>query len=154
MNIYKSIPHLQGCLIQPGRNGIGQLGETLAALLLEKNGYQVTHTRIGQRRGDLQVIDTDGQIHRIEVKTARRSKDKKWRFLLYKQGEQDYRDADFVLLLAVTASGQTIPFLIPTAEIGQRSIICITSNPRQYTGRWAAFRRTESNLILGACRYE
>lgn len=150
MNIYNSIPQLQGFLSEPGRNGIGKLGERLAALLLEQNGYIVSHQRVGQRKGDLKVIDPDGQIHRIEVKTARRSKDRKWRFLLYKSGEQDYRNSDYVLLLAVTRSGDTVPFLIPVADLKQpRSIICISSNPRRYSGKWAAYRQDSSSLQIG-----
>lgn len=150
MNIYNSIPTLKGLLTNPGRNGIGKLGERLAMLILETNGYTVSHTQHRQRRGDLRVIDADGQIHRVEVKTARRGKDKKWRFLVYKRGEQDYRDADYLLLLAVTASGETVPFIIPVADIDQRSIICISSNPRTYAGRWAAYRQSCQTLTLGA----
>ena len=89
-NIYKDIPMLKGILASPGRNAIGRLGEHLAYLLLEQCGYTCSFARKGQKRGDLRVVDTEsGVIHRVEVKTARRGKDRKWRFLLWKKNEQE-----------------------------------------------------------------
>lgn len=150
MNIYDSIPRLQGFLSNPNRHGIGTLGEMVAAKLLEKSGYTVSHTHVGQQRGDLRAVDQDGQVHHIEVKTARRGKDRKWRFLLYKKGCTNFKHADWLILLAVTASGDTVPFVIPVADLSKRSSIIISSNPRDYAGRWSAYRQRQDNLILGA----
>lgn len=140
---------LKGILASHGRNAIGRLGEHLAYLLLEQCGYRCSFTRQGQQRGDLRVVDpASGVIHRVEVKTARRASDHKWRFLLWKKGHQDYRHADFVLLLAVWISGEVTPFVIPVADLGERSQICISSHPLHYTGCWATYRQTPSSLSL------
>lgn len=148
-NIYKRIPTLKGILASPGRNGIGRLGEHLACLLLEKRGYKCSFAQKGSKRGDLRVVDPEtGAVQRVEVKTARKSSDGKWRFLLWKKDKQDYRHADYILLLAVWISGEVTCFTIPVADLGERSQICISSHPLHYTGRWATYRQTPSGLSL------
>lgn len=154
-SIYDSIPHLRGILSDPGRNAIGALGERMAALLLQQQGYVVDHVgRDRQRRGDLRVIDGAGEVIRVEVKTARRGKDTKWRFLLWKKSTevksgQDCRDADILILLAVLKTGDVVPFVIPMPEARDRSQICITSHPDTYTGCWSSYRQPPGQLSIG-----
>lgn len=155
MNLYDSIPALTGMLSDPGRNAIGALGERMALLLLQRRGYIVDYVaRDRQRRGDLRVVDGDGEVIRVEVKTARQCKDGKWRFLLWKKSTpgksgQDCRDADMLILLAVLKTGDVIPFVIPMAEARERSQICISSHPETYTGCWSRFRQRAGLLSIG-----
>ena len=129
------------------RHSVGALGERIAANLLEKAGYSVSFTHPGERRGDLRVCNpTTGEVHHIEVKTARRGKDGKWRFTLVKDGATDFRDSDFVLLLAVLKTGKTTLFFIPVPELGQRRQICITSHPESYAGLFCKYRTRSIRL--------
>lgn len=151
MNIYTSMPHLGFMLSDHlGHRAIGELGECIARLLLEKSGYMVITTRIGQKRGDLVAINRDtGEVFKIDVKTARRGKSGKWTFTLFKsRGHTDYRLSDFVLLLPVLKSGAVVPFVVPRSALGERSTLKLASNPREYAGKWATYRQSTRRLVL------
>lgn len=142
MNIQYSIPQLKGLLSIPGRHGLGQIGEYVASLLLKASGYDISHNHCDQR-GDLIAWHPSGKTYRVEVKTARKSSDGAWRFCLWKKGKTDYRHSDFIVLLAVTKSGDCIPFVIPTSDIKKKiTVIAITSNPRTYGGKWSIYRQS------------
>lgn len=137
-----TLPKLTFYLSDESRKGIGVMGEVMAAQLLEKAGYAVSFTQHRQKRGDLRVVaPKTGEIKRVEVKTARRTTDGKWRFLLWKKGCTDYRHADVVILLAVLKSGRAVPFVIPVDDLGERAQVAITSHPENYSGRWAQYRQ-------------
>src|SRR5688572_14656610 len=109
MTTQPNLPTLSVALAQRSRRSIGVMGERAAAALLEASNYQVSFTRIGEKRGDLRAINAaTGQVHYIEVKTARRCKDGKWRFTLFLTNKIDHRHADTVMLLAVLESGRLI----------------------------------------------
>lgn len=142
MKLY-TLPKLRGMLADKRHTAVGTLGEMTAARLLEQVGYNVSFTH-HEKRGDLRVVcNQTGQIWRVEVKTARRGKDKKWRFTLVKDGCTDHRDSDVVILLAVRAGGDVVPFVIPTADISARRHIVITSDPNHYRGAFAKYRREQ-----------
>lgn len=116
---------------------LGKLGEFTVWNALEASGYQVRRARMFQ--GDLHVISPDGEVFYVEVKTARRGKDGKWRFGLIKPGCTDHRHADLVVALAVVGC-QAVPFVIPVGELPGRQCV-ITSDPQRYAGRLSAFRQ-------------
>jgi len=146
--VQQTLPGLQGMLGNPGRQALGGIGEMYVARKLEREGYRVRFNVQGTRCGDLTVIDGDGVMTTVEVKTARQGRDGKWRFLLWKKGEQDYRNSDLVVCCCVTRSGDVIPFVIPVCEMtAKRSQIRITSDPRQYAGKWAVYRKYGQRLI-------
>lgn len=123
----------------PRRSALGWMGEVTVSQQLQAAGYHVQPGRAGE--GDLRAIDTrTGQILRIEVKTALQSIDRKWRFLLWKPGHTDYRHSDVVILLAVLDDYHYVAFAIPRADLGQRSQLCISSNPATYKGWLASYR--------------
>lgn len=140
------------------RRTLGYAGEMTAARLLTESGYRVV--RSFRHEGDLKAQNTHtGEIFRIEVKTAMRGADGKWRFLLYKRsrfGVTDYRNSDIVLLLAVVESFQVVPFVIPVTALGfNRVQLAVTSHPLRYAGWLAAFRcsgaiRLESDVLATA----
>lgn len=123
------------------RTGVGTLGELTAKQLFAESGYYAARAR-RRRAGDLVVIDrATGEAHRVEVKTARRCSDGKWRFTLWKKGSTDHRDSDYVLLLAVLADGAVIPFLVPVAVLRDQRQAVITSEPTAYNGKLAPYRQ-------------
>jgi hypothetical protein len=119
------------------RRTLGKLGEFTVWRALEAAGYQVKRARMFQ--GDLRAISPDGEIFHVEVKTARRGGDGKWRACLYKRGHADHKHADVVVLLAVCGV-QAVPFVIPASRLPGRQCV-ITSDPQRYAGRLAVYRR-------------
>jgi len=150
VNLYETMPGLMAAMSYP-RRAVGALGEMAAAKLLEMRGYRVSFTGAAEKRGDLRVVSpVTGEVVRVEVKTARRCKDGKWRFTLKKKQHTDYRHSDVVVLLAVIGGGAVVPFVIPVADLGERSQVCITSSPAKYAGRWARYRQSvRGGISLG-----
>lgn len=118
--------------------GVGSLGEALVWRWSELAGYRVQRP-VGRMTGDLWV-GANGGWARVEVKIARRSKDSKWRFTLYKQGHTDHRYSDVVVLLAALVTGVVIPFVVPAIDLNGRQAV-ITSDPRRYAGKLAVYRQ-------------
>lgn len=130
-------------LTQAGRRHVGHLGEEWARIRLGDSGYDVVTTRCGDKRGDLVAIDrTTGEKRIVEVKTARRGKDGKWRFTLAKTGHTDHRNSDVVMALAVMTSGRVVPYVIPTDVLRDKRTVAITSHPDRYAGRYAPFKQS------------
>lgn len=145
----QTLPGLQIALADRGRNAVGALGEKWTRLMLEKSGYVVKSERKGQQRGDLRVIcRSTGEIFQVEVKTARRCKDRKWRFLLWKKDKQSHLHADVVILLTVTEAGYVVPFIVPVAALADQHQAVITSHPFEYRGKLATYRQTAQSLNL------
>jgi hypothetical protein len=128
---------------------IGGIGEIWLSEALKNQGYEVTPGIQGQKRGDLLAIDPQsGEMTRIEVKTARKCKDGKWRFTLAKKGHTDHRHADKVALLAVLKTGDVVVFMIPVEEISRQQQAVITSHPERYNGKLAQWRiRNQSTWL-------
>jgi alkylation response protein AidB-like acyl-CoA dehydrogenase len=142
MHAQYTLPGLQISLSDRSRRAVGALGERLAAALLEKAGYVVSFTQPGQQRGDLVAIQPGtGEMIFVEVKTARRGRDGKWRFTLRKRGCTDHRHADVVILLAVLKSGRPVPFVVPVDTLRHKNHAVITSHPEAYNGRLAVYRQ-------------
>jgi hypothetical protein len=125
------------------------LGEIYALRMLEKQGFDVS-MQTEQKKGDLRAIDNKtGQVFNIEVKTARRNKQRKFQFSVWKKLHTDYRHCDAIILLCVLKSGDIIPFTIPTENLREsRSQITIGNDPQFYAGKWAMFRGKTLNGVL------
>lgn len=138
-----TLPGLMPTFANQRRKALGCAGEIWVSEQLARAGWQVSFTREREHRGDLRAVHPmTGEILKIEVKTARQGKDKKWRFTLVKQGCTDYRHADVLILLCALKSGHVVPFVIPVAEIPNRRQMCITSHPNSYAGDLARYRQT------------
>jgi len=126
-------------MIQSDRRGRGAAGETLAQDLLCRAGYEVRKYPPKSKRGDLQVIEINtGEVWAVEVKTAKRRSDGKWCFQLLNKS-QDYRHADYVLLVAVLSGGKTAEYLIPVSALERHGLKCLTiSNVN--SGKWTDYR--------------
>lgn len=135
-----TLPGFALSLADRGRRAVGALGELTAWQMLEKSGYQVSQG--GPMRGDLRAISTQtGQIFNVEVKTARRCTDGRWRFTLRKNGHCDHRHSDIVILLAIMPSGRIIPFVVPVSVLADQKQAVITSHPEHYSGKLAVYRQ-------------
>lgn len=117
------------------RAELGYTGERLIVRLLRH--FQWFAVRGGV--ADILAVNPQGLLVDIEVKTAQRGKDGKWRFTLYKQGSQDHRKSDYVILVALAYEGSAL-FVIPTRDVLDRTFVCITSNPKTYAGKFAKYR--------------
>jgi hypothetical protein len=149
MNTQPALPSLNIALVDRSRRSIGLMGENHAARLLEQSGYLVSFTQYAEKRGDLRAIDCKtGQIYKVEVKTARRSIDRKWRFTLYMPGLTDHRHSDVVILLAILECGSIIPFVVPIHILKDQRQAVITSHPETYAGKLAEFRTTTGVIKL------
>lgn len=123
----------------------GAAGEMMVTRALEARGYEVSRDRT---RGDLKVITPDGEIVGVEVKTARKCSDGKWRFLLRKDGHQDHRKSDVVIMLCVMRTGDVVPFVVPTSVLVDQRQAVITSLPYTYAGKLAAYRQRMHELSI------
>lgn len=133
-------------------NDIGARGEQIVAHALQQSGYKVS---TAHDIGDLTVVSPQGEILYVEVKTARRSVDKKWRFLLFKVGSQDHRKADIVVLLCLLKSGDAVPFVVPRSALTHKHQACISSMPQSYRGYLARYRQSIRRMTLeGVCNGE
>lgn len=127
------------------RMAVGWAGEVMLAQQLERLGYGVS---TNHKHGDLEVFFDDGRSVYIEVKTARKCKDGKWRFTLWKAHSQDHRTADYVALLCVLKTGQIVPFIIPINVVYYQKQAVITSYPTRYAGKLSPYRQTMATLNL------
>lgn len=130
-------------------NGLGFWGEDWVSETLTKKGYQVTpHPTRGCHFDLLVKQPTTGQLWRVEVKTARKASDGKWRFLLWRKGHQTHHDSHLVILLAVTPIWTVYPFVVPTSQLLNQNQAVITSHPQDYKGKLAPFRQHGFTLNL------
>lgn len=141
------------------RGEIGNAGEAWAYAEFERAGYAVARTNRGDQRGDLRVLDTDtGEVWRVEVKSARRTKGKHWEVCLRRQIKArvctDISHSDMVLILAFPRIGAPVPFLIPVDALRGMSRLSIASDPRTYAGKWAKFRRLDGLRMPDILREE
>lgn len=123
------------------RYELGKWGEVFVMRRLLENGWKVSWGRKGLD-SDLVACYNESVIQ-IEVKTATRGKDSKWRATLMKAGKYgstDHNKADVVILICQNNAELTY-YVIPTKDIKNRRHLVITSNPRTYTGRWSKYRR-------------
>lgn len=133
------------------RRALGTAGEIAVAQALEASGYSVSspHT---PKRGDLLVFDPAGNRFKVEVKTARQNARKEWCFTLFKrwQGREcaDHRSCDFVVLLAVLKFGDSVPFVIPCAQVARITAITLYHHPLDYSGKYSTYRRNIKELRL------
>jgi len=128
------------------RNSVGMAGEALIALALQDCGYPVA---VNHKRGDIQVWTKDiKKTAYIEVKTARRGKDGKYRFTLLKNGCTDHRNADIVILVCLLKTGDAIPFVVPVTVLYEQKQCVITSDPWSYAGKLSPYRQNLKTLHL------
>jgi hypothetical protein len=120
----------------------GAYGEQRAASLLWRLGLMV----IPSKGCDLIAVNrSTGERWRIEVKTAKRSNDGKYRFTCIKRNHTHTNKSDIVICLAYDG-GEFGPFIIPVKDIIGKSSVCITSNPNTYNGKYAKYKNNWSLL--------
>jgi Holliday junction resolvase-like predicted endonuclease len=127
------------------RKAVGAWGEILIQKLLHEKGKRVKMVNPGLSLGDLCIVDETGEIlQRIEVKTARQGKDKKWRFVLEKSKHTTIQNVDVVMLVVVDRYFPYI-YAIPTEKLVGKRQVCITSHPTRYAGRYREYITTWGN---------
>lgn len=126
------------------KKALGTMGELTTWRALESSGYRLINGQV-ERGGDLQVVDRDGVIHRVEVKTSKRGRDGRFSWNLVRVLRErtctDYRHADVLILLAVIDSARVVPFVVPCAQIAQKQISM--SNPLAARSKWSQYRQPD-----------
>lgn len=114
---------------------IGMWGEHYCAARLRESGWVVDRNS----PADLRAIDSStGRVLHIEVKTARRGADKKWRATLQKQDHTSADRADLVIFLCISHS--LAIFVLPKLVFAGRRALVVTSEPTTYAGKLAPYR--------------
>lgn len=123
---------------------LGAWGELYVMGRLIEAGWSADFGQQG-RDSDVVAISPQGIVHQIEVKSARKGKDNKWRATLIKDGHTNHNKADVVVFICQNSDELTF-FVVPVEEIRDCRVMVISSNPRTYNGRWSAYRK-ESLVI-------
>ena len=129
-------------------NHVGAAGEALAAWMFERAGYRATRTDARSKAGDLKLVTPDGEIKRVEVKTARRDRTGAYQFCLRKGTKTDVAHSEFVVLLCVEPGGNVVPFVVPTEVLGQRKQLKLTGSLRCREGMCRCYRQRGEALVL------
>lgn len=120
----------------------GYYGETMLRQHFTKLGFLVTHKK---RMGDLCLTNVKtGHMLKIEVKSARKGKDGKYRATLVKTGCTDVHDSDILILLVAKGTDNTDVYIIPVKDIIGRRHIVITSD--NYKGRFAQYKNAWEHI--------
>jgi len=124
----------------------GYLGEmVILEALRDSQKYQGSPTKT-YHKGDLHVVNRKtGEYFRVEVKTAKRTKNG-WQFCLRKHdkyGQTNIDDADIVVLLCVGLSGAFWPFVLPKEAFGAKKKIQIRNLD---TTHYSEYRQTLNQL--------
>jgi len=119
----------------------GWQAEKICRLHFISCGY---HVLPGNDGCDLIARHDDGEIVRIEVKGARKGKDKKWHFTLFKEGHTDARKSNVVFLVQFHPGGIVALYLVPVAFFEGKTFACITSEAGKYRGKLRPFQIVES----------
>lgn len=131
---------------------LGDAGERVVQAALHHAGFQcgIKHER---KCGDLRVYipDAGQEIFKVEVKTARRSKNGNFQFVLEKDdkyGATTHTNCDYVILLCVLESGFPVPFVVPCSALRGIKKIELTKNILSYSGKYKPYRREIGRMML------
>lgn len=120
----------------------GTTAEMAVAKHLRSLGWQVRRLRYGGT--DLLATNPlTGERLRVEVKFSSRSTyDGKYRATTYKAGCTDHHKSDVIVFVCQNpyAGGQCTSFVIPCKAQGDKTSLCVTSNPVTYSGKLAVYK--------------
>ena len=137
MTMQSVLPTFTGYLLD-NRRSVGLYGEQYLSNLFERQGHKVSSSH---KCGDLTVINPDGEIVHVEIKTSRPNAGR-WQFNLFKAKHTDFRHSDVVILLCIGKTGDITPFVIPTANLDPIQSITIYRSPKDYSGIYARYRQS------------
>jgi hypothetical protein len=135
---------------QSAHYDVGFFGEKVAQALFQDAGFKAYKPE-SYHGIDLHVIDkTTGELHTVEVKTARMSERlKSWQFCLNKPKNCSSCNSAYILLICIAQSG-IFTYLIPSDFFGKTKSFTI-SHPDKYRGKIAPFRTRGSLSFQAAC---
>ena len=114
---------------------LGAWGESVVISLFGSSFIASKETR--HFRADVKLISPyTGNIISIEVKTARKGKDGRYKFNLRKNKHTDLH-GDFVILQAISNTGNITQYIIPSALLSGKRQAFVTDN---YNGQYAKYR--------------
>lgn len=139
-------------LMRGTRSTLGRIGEMFVVVALEANGYlaDLDHQ---PGAGDIRASCPDGQIKRVEVKTARLDKRGCFQFILkkrYPNGtfKTDCSNCDIVICLCVFPSGRVEIYTIPGNEVRNITKLQIPSKIAHSKSNWLKYHQSVHRLNL------
>lgn len=143
-------------LMSGTRCALGRIGEMFVKVALEANGY-LADILPERGAGDIRAVAPDGQVVRVEVKTARLSKCGYFQFILkkkYKNGtfKTDCSNCDVVICLCVFPSKRVEIYVIPYSEVRNLTIVKIPKNIDISKSIWRKYRQRLQTLTLNEVR--
>lgn len=126
----------------------GAIAEKQVASLLRKQGFSAKILRLSGS----DIIATNkatGERIKIEVKFSAKNSDGKYRATTIKKGATDHRKSDYIIFVCQHAHNRTncTCFIIPTKIQGDKTFLCVTSNPDTYSGKLSTYK--EAWHLLG-----
>jgi hypothetical protein len=117
----------------------GAIAEKKVNTFLNKAGFISKILRL-QGSDIIAVNRSTGEQIKLEIKFSSRNSDGKYRATTIKKNATDHRKSDYIIFLCQGVGGKCTSFIIPTKLQGDKTFLCITSNPDKYTGYLAAYR--------------
>lgn len=119
----------------------GALTENYVAKYLRSIGYKVEVCRLSGY--DLLATNKiTGEVLKIEVKFSSRNNDGKYRATTIKRDATDHRKSDFIIFVCqnILDGGNCTEFIIPCKDQGDKTFLCVTSNPVTYNGKLSVYK--------------
>lgn len=119
----------------------GAIAEKAVASQLRKQGFKVKRLRLSGH--DLEVTNVKtGEIIKVEVKFSSQNIDGKFRATTIKQGATDHRKSDVIIFVCQPkfTGGDCTTFVIPSNVQGNKTFLCVTSNPETYSGKLSVYK--------------
>jgi Holliday junction resolvase-like predicted endonuclease len=123
----------------------GNYGESLVQLFLKMCGFNAIKP-VDNGCGDL-LVTNDSKSICVEIKTAHKGRDNKWRFTLEKHKHMGITENINFLVLVALIDDESVFFVIPADVIRGRRHIVITSNPKTYSGMFSEYRYAWDNIM-------
>lgn len=133
-----------GVHFQDSNTSKGTRAELKVAAHLRKLGYKVSVLR--HAGYDLLITDkVTGETKRIEVKFSSQNNDGKYRATTRKAGKYGHTDhmkSDYIVFVCQPpkTGGKCTSFIIPSYIQGEKTFLCVTSNPVTYNGKLSSYK--------------
>ncbi len=130
-----------GVRFKSSNSAKGATAEKSVARFLRANGFTAKVLTYGGT-DIIATNKTTGEKIRLEVKFSSVNKDGKYRATTIKQGATDHRKSDYIVFVCQPkyTGGECTVFVIPSSVQGEKTFLCVTSNPETYSGYLAAYR--------------
>jgi len=127
---------------------LGLAGEAYVASILRLQGFLVSHIAQNQSKsGDIRAVDKfTGEVHLVEVKTAKISKRGRWQFCLNKGLHTQCTYSDIIVFLIIDKNEKIFMYACPSSFFRGTQNFTMSSHPTVYRGKLASFIQRNERL--------